>query len=80
MATISRIEVPSDLKSAKVFVSILPFNKSKAGISLLKSQWGEIQQGLNKQLAMKFSPRITFVLDAQLEKVAELEALMDDDS
>lgn len=80
LATISRVEVPTDLKTAKVYVSILPFDRSASAIKRLKQQAGHLQREVNKQLTMKFSPRIEFLIDDQLEKVAELETLMENDS
>ena len=80
LATISRVEVPTDLKTAKVYVSILPFDRSSSTIKRLKRQVGHIQKEVNKQLTMKFFPRIEFFIDNRLEEVAKLETLMENDS
>src|SRR3989344_3354364 len=63
LVTISRTEAAPDLKTAKVFVSVLPEKMSGTALQALRRQAGHIQGILNKKLSLKFVPRITWVYD-----------------
>lgn len=63
MITISHVEPAPDLKTAKVFISVLPEKMSGTGLQALRKQAGHIQGVINKKLSMRFVPRITWVYD-----------------
>jgi ribosome-binding factor A len=79
LATISRVSVSPDLKTAKVFVSVLPFDSSEEVMAMLKSQKSQIQKEAHEQLSMKFSPVLEFVLDTKQEEASEIEKLIDEE-
>jgi|ETNmetMinimDraft_20_1059909.scaffolds.fasta_scaffold67045_2 ribosome-binding factor A len=76
--TISRVETNPDLKSSKVFVSILPEDNQEEVLLLLQKNTIRLQQELVKGLSMKFSPKIEFVIDEVEEEAARIEGLLDD--
>ncbi len=73
MITIMRAEVTPDLKHAKIFVSILPDNKTGSGMEALRRMKKEVQHMLNKKLTLKFSPQIHWELDLTTRKYAAID-------
>ena len=80
MGTISRIEVPGDLKTANIFVSVLPYDRSQDVINFLNNQKKDIQKQMSKKLSMKFSPRLRFQVEHSTEYADRIDrALLDDE-
>lgn len=77
LGTVSRIVVPADLKTAKVYVTALPDTKANEVKEVLNAERKRIQKEVAKQMTMKSTPKLTFLIDHQLQKVSELEELMD---
>jgi len=73
LITVMKVEVTPDLKLAKVFVSILPENKTGSALEKLKRQTSEVQRLLNSRLTMKFSPRIEWAVDLTNVKYAQID-------
>ena len=79
IVTVSRVGVSSDLRTARVFVSVLgEAGQQKATIEALQEQAGDVQRDINEKLRMKHCPRITFELDPGLEKSLRLDAIFRD--
>lgn len=78
LGTITKVVVPPDLQKALVHISVLPFDKANAVLKRLKGQKGHIQRELHKEIVMKVSPKLEFLLDGTQEHVSQLETLMDD--
>lgn len=79
LVTVSRVEVNPDLKNAKVYLSILPFESAHEVMPMLRKQKNHIQQEVHKRLEMKFSPVLDFVLDTKAEEASEMERLIDEE-
>lgn len=77
LVSVSRVEANAQLRTAKVYVSVLGSDEDRRN-SLESLQQGthEIQQHVNKQLRMKFVPRISLILDEGLEKLLRVESLL----
>ena len=79
LVTISRIDVPPDLKTAKVYISILPYDSSEEIMVLLQRKRVMLQQEASKRLEMKFSPVLEFIHDKQPEEASVIERLIDEE-
>ena len=77
LATISYVDVSSDLSRAEIGVSVIPSNKSDEVMKLLGKSQGEMQFKLNRKLNLKPIPRIEFKYDSGLEHAANIEKLLD---
>lgn len=77
LASITNVVVSPDLKHAKIYISVLPFDSSEEVLAMLQSQRSRIQKSAHEQLTMKFSPIFEFFLDDQEEKADEIERLID---
>ena len=71
--TVTRVEVAPDMRSAKVYVSIMGDEK-KQTLSLrgLQSSAGFLQTKVAKRIDTRYTPRITFVLDQGVKKQLEV--------
>jgi len=68
-ATITRVAVSRDLREARVFVSIRDHQDERPRmLALLHRNRAEFQSRINRDLAMKYTPRLTFELDTSLEE------------
>ncbi len=62
IVTITKVETSKDLRWAKIWISIVNDDDS-AILGLLKNNVYDIQGELNRQMAVKIVPRISFYLD-----------------
>ena len=67
--TITRVILGRDLREARVFVSIREHQDERPRmLALLRRSRPEFQRLINKDLAIKYTPRLTFELDTSLEE------------
>jgi len=77
LVTISRVKMPADLRSAKVYVSVLnPEGKVSEVIETLQKRASDIQDEINAKLRMRYCPKITFYEDTSAQKVLKVEGLL----
>ncbi|MFA7160869.1 MAG: 30S ribosome-binding factor RbfA [Kiritimatiellia bacterium] len=68
-ATITRVFLGRDLREARVLVSIRDHQgRREHMLGLLRKHRPELQQMINKDLAIKYTPRLSFELDTSLEE------------
>ncbi len=78
MLTISTVTVSSDLKYAKVYITLLGGNRSVAqAIQILNQATGLLRHYLSQRMATRVTPRLEFVHDASIEYGVKLSALID---
>lgn len=76
-SSIVEVEVTTDLKFAKVFVSVYGTDKTKKEtMAGLKSAVGYIQGEVGRVLNLRYTPRFTFVLDESIEKGSRVLVIM----
>ena len=81
LITVNDVDVPGDLKSATVYLSILGnVDQQKRGFNLLNEHRKRIQSLVGRSVVLKFTPTLRFVLDDSvvrgnrvLEIIEELE-------
>jgi ribosome-binding factor A len=79
LVTVSRVQVNGDLRDARVFVSIFATpEQQEANMEELERYARDVQDEVNHQLRMKFTPRLEFVLDKSLEKQLKVEKIIHD--
>jgi len=67
--TVTNVRTSRNLRSAHVKISIREHHEDRNKmLGLIKSHRGEIQQRINTNLNMKFTPRLVFELDTSIEK------------
>lgn len=78
--TVTAVETSPDLRSARVFVSVLgEEDEREATLAALRSAHGVLQGAINRELHMKRTPALTFRYDDSLERGARLSRLLEDE-
>lgn len=75
--TVTEVRVTGDLREATIFYTVLGTDAERDGTAAaLESAKGMIRSEVGKQLGIKFTPTIEFVLDALPEGAARIEELL----
>jgi ribosome-binding factor A len=77
--TVSEVRTSPDLKIATVFVLPLGGEKRKEAIEALARNKGELRRALSKEMTMKYSPDLRFVLDESFDRMDETSRLLRQD-
>ena len=77
MVTVTGVDVAQDLRSAKIFVSILGTDSERAStLDALESMKGHLRSRLAKSLRLRLAPEIAFRLDESVARAAHIESLL----
>jgi len=78
LITVTNVACGKDLRDATVRVSVFGDDALKeTAMQHLKHNAKRFQQIINREVKMKFTPRLTFQLDLSLEKGDEVLAIID---
>lgn len=81
MVTVVRVQCNSDLRLAKVYVSIFG-TTDEDGVDdvfdALDEQRAMIQHKIAKELPMKFCPKLNFVLDESIDKLVHFSEVLNE--
>lgn len=78
IVTISSVRMAGDLRTAKVYVSVLDEKESDGVVELLNSKAFEIQDHISRSLKMRYCPKCTFYADHTTEQVLKIEKILHD--
>jgi ribosome-binding factor A len=77
LVTIARVVMPADLRTAKVYVSVLGSEEDrKNAVTTLQSRAFEVQDYIGKELRMRFCPKLTFYIDDTTEHVMKIDRIL----
>lgn len=78
LVTVSRVLMPADLRTARVYVSVLSDNPEHQDevLELLQDATADIQYHLGRELKMRYCPKIKFFADETTEKVLKIESIL----
>ena len=77
--TVTGVETSSDLRSARVYVSVLGDEAERdATLEALRSSHGVIQSRIASETRMKRTPTLTFHYDDTIEKGVRISHLLED--
>ena len=74
--SVLRCEVSSDMKYAKVFISLLGEGDPKALLKGLESSAGFIKREIGQRMRLRAMPELRFVIDDSIEQGAKMSELM----
>lgn len=77
LVTVLDVSVSSDLRQAKVIISILPSEKEKNVQLILKKNIFDLQQILNKRLKMRPVPKIFFEINRMASQAQRIEEILE---
>ena len=79
IVTVTGVETTSDLRYAKVFVSVLASGRKRdASLAGLEAAHGVLQSRLARELRMKRTPQLTFEYDPSVERGVYMSQLIDE--
>ncbi len=77
LISITEVRTSRDLRSAKVYFSVLGDESTKRSVSTaLENAGGFIHRTMKRNLSLKFAPFLTFQLDESIEQGAEMTDLI----
>ena len=75
--SITRVEVPADLLTAKVFISVMGTEaQQRSTLRALTHAAGHIQELMMREIELRNTPRLSFELDVQFKKALETHAII----
>lgn len=75
--TVTRVEVPSDLQTAKIYVSVMGSDQdARQCLDGLSRSAGFIQRQLAGRLKLRYTPALSFHLDRGIKNSAEVTRLL----
>lgn len=78
MTSITKVEVTTDLRYAKIFFSVLGNDKEKKETQKgLESSKGFIRKGIGEELNLRYTPEPLFALDESIEHGVYISQLID---
>ncbi len=78
LATVTDVDTASNLKTANVKISVLPFSKTREALAMIIRQRAEIQRQLARKVDLQFTPVMRFLADDTPERVSEINRLIDE--
>ncbi|MBO4914363.1 MAG: 30S ribosome-binding factor RbfA [Oscillospiraceae bacterium] len=72
MVTVTHVDTTSDLRYARVFVSVLDKTKEKDVIKGLKSAAGYLRRELGQAIQLRYTPELQFSADDSIEHGAHI--------
>ena len=77
LVTVTRVDITSDLRYAKVYISVLGTDAEKQEtLAALNSASGFIAVNSSKKITLRYFPSLTFILDDSVEKQMRIEELL----
>ena len=74
--SVTKVKVASDLKSAKVYISILNSKSKKNTLEGLKNATGYIRTELAKRINLRYTPSLIFEIDDSMEYGARIDSIL----
>jgi ribosome-binding factor A len=78
MVTVTGVRASTDLRSAKVFYTVLEAARRDASRDALESARGVLQARVGAELRTRNTPQLTFVYDEHQERAVDLTRLIDE--
>lgn len=79
MVSITKVEVSTDMRYARIFVSIFGDDKKrKLSMAGLRHATGFVQKELGRRIRMRVFPEVSFVLDESIDKAFKITKIIDD--
>ena len=75
LVTLTRVQASPNLQQAKVYISVMPEEKRKEVMKSLQADIYQLQQRLNKKLAMRPVPKIIFVTELETVNAQRIEEI-----
>lgn len=78
LISVTKVKVSPDLKSARVYISILNAKSKKNTLDGLNKATGFIRSELARRINLRYTPSLTFELDESMEYGAHIESILNE--
>jgi len=78
MISITAVDTTSDLRQARVFLSVYGLQSDKEFMKGLKSAAGYLRRELGQSLSLRYTPELQFELDKSIERGARISTILSD--
>lgn len=78
LVTVTRVESSLNLIQTKIYISVLPQEKTPEIFQLLSRKIYKLQQELNQRLKMRPVPKIKFIEEKETRKAGRIEELLEE--
>ena len=78
--TVGEVRTSPDLKIATAFVLPLGGKDQELALEILRRNRSEIRRAVSKQMTLKYTPEIRFVLDETFDRMDETRRLLSDET
>lgn len=76
IVSVTKVKTSPDLKSARVYISLLNSKSKKNTIEGLKKASGHIRTEIAKRVNLRYTPELTFELDESMEYGSRIENIL----
>lgn len=77
LVTVARVQMPGDLRTAKVYISVLGESQDlQKAVDLLQERAFEVQKFLGSELKMRYCPKLTFYADSTTQEILKVEKIL----
>jgi len=76
MISVTAVDTTSDLRRAKVYLSVLGLRSEKDFVKGLKSASGYLRREIGQALSLRYIPELQFELDKSIEHGAKINTLL----
>jgi ribosome-binding factor A len=77
LVTVTRVEVPADLRIARVYLSVFGTRDPEAAVAHLEVRAGHLRRRLASAVNLKYNPQLFFRLDPSASDVERIDRLLD---
>jgi len=78
MISVTGVDTTSDLRQAKVYLSVFGLKSEKELAKGLKSASGYLRRELGQALDLRYTPQLEFILDKSIERGARISTILSD--
>ena len=76
MISVTAVDTTSDLRLARVYLSVFGLQSEKEFFKGLKSASGYLRRELGRSLSLRYTPELQFELDKSIERGARINTLL----
>ncbi|MCL2366695.1 MAG: 30S ribosome-binding factor RbfA [Oscillospiraceae bacterium] len=77
MISVTGVDTTSDLRHAKVYLSVFGIESEKEFLKGLKSASGYLRHELGQSLNLRYTPELQFEMDKSIERGARINSILD---
>lgn len=78
LVSVIRVEAASDLRTAKVFVSVFPDDSAEEVMEELEAIRVDVQHQVSKKVRMKYLPKLKWINDHTVDQLVKVSQILKD--